>query len=131
MLVFMTCCMALLFLIAPFPAQAVMPPHLTGSVPESAGVLTSDTILLEGYTLFRPGPGHLTMLDTTSGTPAPWEVLDLSCQGEGDPVQAETDDGAIQSYCTLSIRLMDPIPGHTYQLDFLDWTITFTYFPEE
>ena len=121
--------MMLAFLVSPSPSLAIMPPHITGSVPESGGVLTADTVLLQGYTLYRPEQDQLELLDATSGEPAAWEVAGLTCRDEGDWEKAQTDDGAIQFNCDLAIRLLDPVPGHAYTLTFLDWTIGFTYSP--
>ena len=112
------------------PALALMPPHITGSTPAQGGVLSTDTVTLNGYTLFRPEPDQLTLVDLTTGQDASWEIVDLTCEDEGDWERAQTDDGAIQFRCVLLIRLLRPEPGHEYELWFLDTGIRFTYAPE-
>lgn len=111
------------------PARALMPPHLTGSMPEDGGVLVGDIVLLEGYTLYLPEPGQLVVTDLASGQEVPWETADLSCQDEGDWERAQTDDGAIQFRCELRIRLLAPEIGREYELRFLDRVIRFTCQP--
>ena len=118
-------------LLWPHPSPALMPPHLTGSVPEAGGVLATDTMRLDGYTLFKPEPNQLTLTDLTTGQAAGWEVTEVNCEDEGDWERAQTDDGAIQFRCALFLRLTAPMAGHEYELLFLDTPIRFTYAPEE
>ncbi|THB71708.1 MAG: hypothetical protein D6E12_00775 [Desulfovibrio sp.] len=113
------------------PALALMPPHITDSTPEHGGTLTTDIITLEGYSLFSPESGRLTIVDLTTGQDAAWEIKDLTCEDEGDWERAETEDGAIQFRCELLIRLLQPEPGHEYELWFLDTGVRFTYAPDQ
>lgn len=117
-----------LFVLAPALARAVMPPHIFATTPEDGGVLQSDTVVMEGYTLYQPGENELTITDLATGQAMKW-TADVQCQTEGDMERAETEDGAIQSRCTMSVTIRELAPGHEYELSFLETIFSFTYAP--
>lgn len=118
----------LLLLIVPFKALALMPPHLTGSTPGDGQTLTTDTMVLHGYTLYEPGQEEIVITDTTTGVSLAWELVKLECESEGDMSKADMP-GAIQQRCDLTIKFTGLESGHAYELTFLETVIHFEYQP--
>ena len=106
-------------------AMALMPPHVSGTIPENNGLLQGDTFVLHGYTLDYAQTESLEVIDLASGRTAPIKK-DLKCQweGEGDC------PGCRQQACTMTIKLLSPEPGHTYEFRFLDENYRFTVAPQ-
>lgn len=106
-------------------AMALMPPHVSGTVPENNGMLAGDTFVLHGYSLEYAPTETLQVIDLTSGQAAPIR-RDMQCkwEGEGDC------PGCRQQACTMTIKLLSPSPGHTYEFRFLDENYRFTVAPQ-
>jgi hypothetical protein len=104
---------------------ALMPPHVDGIVPENDGTLEGDTVVLTGYSLGYADADAIQVIDVATGESAPIHPdLDCRWEGKGDC------PGCRQQACTLTIRLLSPVSGHTYEFRFLDKTYRFTVAPK-
>lgn len=114
------CCLLLLS----HRVVALMPPHVTETVPQAGGILQGDTVFIYGYTLTFANIGLTTVHDLTSNEHVPI-ATQISCVEEGEGDMA----GAAQLYCTLMVKLNQLCPGHEYRLTldpYLETTIHFT-----
>ena len=101
--------------------NALMPPHITRTVPEDGGVLKGNTVILYGYTLASADLNEITVTDLSTKETIPIKT-DLRYTWEGKGRQP----GARQQFCTLKIMLEKVTPGHVYEISFLETTIRFT-----
>ena len=103
-------------------AAALMPPHITRTVPESGGVLAEPLVEIHGYTLGLAGPDDLKVVDLNTGqTVAVDPDMDCQWEGEGDC------PGCKQERCVLRVRLLRACSGHEYEIEYLEQKLRFTY----
>ena len=97
-------------LVLPVAVFALMPPHMTGSVPPEGGTLTSPKITIKGYSLKYAGQA-LSVWDVTANRRIEVDP-DLDCKvvGQGDC------PGCKQQRCTMTIVLPRICPGHRYEV---------------
>ena len=105
----------------PSAARALMPPHVTGTVPEDGGILKGATVIIKGYSL-QHAPEEPVVTDLTTGEKVPL-VTTVTCKERGDP---DGPPGSLQFYCTQKVTLFDVIPDHRYELKYLETTVRFT-----
>ena len=102
------------------PAVALMPPHVTKTVPADGGVLYGNTIEIHGYSLNYAGSKPQVFID---GRDEPLAVTTrLDCRGEGEGARP----GSRQVRCVLYVTMAEVVPGLAYRLSFLRTEIGFT-----
>ncbi len=102
-------------------AYALMPPHITETVPEDSGILAGDTVIFYGYTLSGMDLSEIKVTDLTAQESVPVKThLSYEWEGKGN------QPGAQQQFCTLKITLEKITPGHQYEVSVLETKITFT-----
>jgi hypothetical protein len=105
-------------------ASALMPPHISSSVPKDGGVLNGNTVLIEGYSLKYAPLKDLVVMDMDTNEKIDADT-DLKCSwidncGEKDEVGCE------QQKCELKVTIKKVISGHKYKLILGEDTIEFT-----
>lgn len=121
-----TLVVCLLFLLLfPALARAVMPPHISDTEPANGGVLTTDTVVLHGWSLgFTDPAADIKVTDTVTQTLVPFTATkDCAWEGEGEM------PGARQERCTFEVKLEGLVEGREYELHYLDEVLRFTYQP--
>jgi len=109
---------------------ALMPPHVTGSLPENGGVISGNTLEIYGYSLTYSDIGDYQIIDLTTNGPVE-TTSELSCEwvGEGDC------PGCKQQSCVFLIILQQTLQGHEYKVTFsdsnLDFELNFTCCSDE
>ena len=98
-----------------------MPPHVTDTDPEDGGELRGNTVIIKGYSL-QHAPKDPVVTDLTTKEKVPL-VTTVTCRERGDP---DGPPGSLQFYCTQKVTLFGVIPGHQYELTYLETTIRFT-----
>lgn len=119
-------CVLLLSLIAG-SAHALMPPHVTESFPRNGGILSSDTVLLRGYSLSYANWPAMTIVDlgTKAKVAATHKVsckLESRCKGSQAP-------GCQQQRCEAYVKLASISVGHRYELRLGRTALQFTASP--
>jgi hypothetical protein len=105
---------------------ALMPPHVDGTVPDNHGIIKGDTVVLHGYSLGYAATEKVQVLDVATGKFTPIRRnLECRWEGEGDC------PGCRQQACTFTIKLLAPVPGHTYEFRFLEETYRYTVGPKK
>jgi hypothetical protein len=94
---------ALLSLLLPLSAAALMPPHVRSVEPAPGSTLTARTLTVQGYTL---GVGHddLATLKGADGRAIELAV-DTACTWVGEG----TEPGARQQKCTMTVRIVGDV----------------------
>lgn len=112
-------------LLIPAFAAALMPPHVTDTIPAQGGRLEGAVLEIRGYSLeYTDLKKELRVIDLDSKKAMPIEPK-LSCEwkGKGDM------PGARQQYCILKVKIIGLVPGKEYELQFLDVSVKFISAP--
>ena len=95
----------------------MMPPHTTSITPRNKSLLTSNMIVVRGYSLqYADDP---VMINTTTGQKLSI-VFEVKVSLEGDLSQKSPLPGSIQEVSSVLIKIPELIPGHVYQLEYAD-----------
>jgi hypothetical protein len=104
-------------------ALALMPPHVSSTVPGDGGTLQGDTVVFHGYSL-EYADDAVSIIDLATERPVQHAAA-LDCQWEGHDPPGHV--GGTQLRCELKLTLEGLEPGHRYRASYLDTTIEFEW----
>ncbi len=115
---------AFLVVLVPVLGLALMPPHVTKTVPGDGGVLEGDVVLIEGFSLKYANIEKRLKIVASTGKVVPFSHA-LACRSVGE-CDDDSKPGACQQKCELKVTLKDVPSGTRMTLTFLKTKITFS-----
>ncbi len=104
-------------------ALALMPPHVSHTVPANGETLEGDTIVFHGYSLEYADTSDVTVVNISTSEPVELSTA-LDCQWEGDDPPGHV--GGTQLRCELKVTLQGLQAGHRYKASYMDTELEFT-----
>ncbi len=112
-----------LLLVAP-EALALMPPHVSHTVPAHGETLVGATVVFHGYSLEYAEDSDVKVIDLATEQPVRLDTeLDCSWEGHDPPGHV----GGTQLRCELKVTLKGLEAGHRYRASYMDTTIEFDW----
>jgi hypothetical protein len=103
-------------------ALALMPPHVSHTVPAPGEPLQGDTIVFHGYSLEYADDADVSVIDLATERPVAFStVLDCAWEGHDPPGHV----GGTQLRCELKVTLTGLEPGHRYRATYMDTALEF------
>ncbi len=110
-----------LLLLAP-EALALMPPHVSHTVPAQGEDLHGDTLVFHGYSLEYAESTDVIVLDLATSKPVEHST-ELNCHWEGHDPPGHV--GGTQQQCELMVTLKGLEAGHRYKATYMDTELEF------
>ncbi len=112
-----------LLLLAP-EALALMPPHVSHTVPASGETLQGDTIVFHGYSLEYAESTDVVVVDLATSKSVEHST-DLNCHWEGHDPPGHV--GGTQQQCELMVTLEGLEVGRRYKAVYMDTELEFDW----